>query len=245
MIRRAWKPVLGATVLVGTPAYVYYRYDRKPTLETFDISVKATGPDGKRQLVTRTIPLISKEQVDARLREHATAKSVARPGGLVWKSTTAHFSSNDPIEDANANLLIERDASDGVPVGDYLFFAVMDGHAGPHTSRVLADVLIPTVAMELAMRVNDPKASLTDAGLVQRTKAFIWPSKPAPYDSNPANVARAIEAAFTKLDTQIVNAPLDILSQAVDQETLKKRIIPDMSQHPLATSSIRTAMSGK
>ena len=245
MLRRAWKPVLGTTVLVGTPAYVYYRHYRKPTVETFDIAVKAVGPDGKRQMVTRTIPLLTKDQVDSRLHEHATAQSVARPGGLVWKSTTAHFSSNDPIEDANGNLLIERDASDGAQPGDYLFFAVMDGHAGPHTSRVLADVLIPTVAMELAMRVNDPKASLTDTGVLARVRRLVWPSTPAPNEAAPPNVARANETAFTKLDAQIVNAPLEILSHAVDEEALKKRLIPDLSQHPLATSSIRTAMSGE
>ena len=245
MLRRAWKPVLRTTVVVGTPAYVYYRYYRKPTHETFNISVKAAGPDGKRQMVTRAIPLLSKEEVDTRIRAHAAAKSIARPGGVVWKSTTARFASNDPIEDAHADLLIERDAADGAAQGDYLFFAVMDGHAGPHTSRVLADVLIPSVAMELAVRVNDPRAHAAGAGLWQRARSVLWPAVAAPYDADPANVARAIEDAFTKLDAQIVNAPLEILSQAVDQEALKKKLIPDLSQHPLAASSIRAAMSGE
>ena len=246
MLRRAWKPILGTTVLVGTPAYLYYRY-RKPTLETFDIALKAAGPDGKRQMVTHTIPLLTKDQVDSRIREHATVKAMPRPGGIVWKSTTAYFSSNDPIEDANGNLLLERDASDASPPGDYIFFAVMDGHAGPHTSRVLADVLIPTVAMELASRVNDPKANLNDPGLIQKAKSLIWSgsSPNAPYDANPANVSSAIEAAFTKLDAQIVNTPLEILYNAVDQEAFKKRQIPDLSKHPFAESSMRTAMSGQ
>ena len=61
--------MLGTTVVVGTPAYVYYRYYRKPTHETFNISVKAAGPDGKRQMVTRAIPLLSKEEVDTRIRQ--------------------------------------------------------------------------------------------------------------------------------------------------------------------------------
>lgn len=246
MLRRAWKPLLGTTVLAGTPAYIYYRYYNKPTLQTFDVSVRETGPDGKRQMVTRTIPLLTKEQVDSRLREHATSKSTARPGGIVWKSTTAYFSSNDPIEDANGNLLIERDASDNSPPGDYIFYAVMDGHAGYHTSRVLADILIPTVAMELASRINDPTANLHDTGLLQKAKSLVWSSAQAstPYDANPSNVARAIQDAFTKLDAQIVNAPLEILYHAVDQDALKKKIIPDLSGHPLATSSIQTAQSG-
>ncbi|TFK85430.1 protein serine/threonine phosphatase 2C [Polyporus arcularius HHB13444] len=243
MLRRAWKPILGTTVLVGTPAYLYYR-SRKPTLETFDISLKATGPDGKRQMVTQSIPLLTKDQIDGRIREHASAKTMPRPGGIVWKSTTAYFASNDPIEDANGSLLIERDASDASPPGDYLFFAVMDGHGGPHTSRVLADILIPTVAMELASRVNDPKANLNDSGLIHKAKSLIWSPPNVPYDANPANVSSAIEAAFTKLDAQIVNTPLEILYNAVDQEALKKRQIPDLSKHPFALSSIQTAMSG-
>ncbi|KAI0677337.1 protein serine/threonine phosphatase 2C [Trametes maxima] len=246
MLRRAWKPIVGTSVLVGAPSYVYYRYYLNPPRDTFNISVKATGPDGKRQMVTHTIPLLSKDEVDARLREHASAHSVMRHGGIVWRSATARLASNDPIEDANASLLIERDASDTSPPGDYLFFAVMDGHGGPHTSRVLSDILIPTVAMELASRINDPKATQSDAGLASKVKSLIWRSSSSsvPYDSNSENVARAIEAAFTKLDAQIVNAPLEILSHAVDPKALKKKVIPDLSQHPLAESSIRTALSG-
>ncbi|KAI0375866.1 protein serine/threonine phosphatase 2C [Pilatotrama ljubarskyi] len=244
MLRRAWKPVLGTTVLVGAPAYVYYRYYMKPTRETFTIPVKTTGPDGKRQVVTQTIPLLTKDEVDARIREHAASHTVMRHGGIVWKSETAQLASNSPIEDAHASLLIERDASDTAPPGDYLFFAVMDGHAGPHTSRVLSDVLIPTVAMELASRIKDPSAASSEAGLMAKLKALLWRSSSVPYDSDPANVARAIEAAFTKLDAQIVNTPLDILYRSVNPEDLKKKLIPDLSQHPLATSSIQAAMSG-
>ncbi|KAH9899649.1 protein serine/threonine phosphatase 2C [Cubamyces lactineus] len=246
MLRRAWKPIVGTTVLVGAPTYVYYRYYMKPTRETFTIPVKAAGPDGKRQVVTHTIPLLTKDEVDVRLREHASAHSVMRHGGIVWKSATAYLSSNDPIEDANNSLLIERDASDTAPPGDYLFFAIMDGHAGPHTSRVLADILIPTVAMELAQRINDPKTASSDTGLMQKAKSLLWrpSSSSTPYDSNSANVARAIEAAFTKLDEQIVNAPLEILYHCIDSEALKKKLIPDLSGHPLAASSMRTALSG-
>ena len=109
MLRRAWKPVLGTSVLVGTSAYVYHRFYRKPTTETFDIAVKAAGPDGKRQMATRTLPLLSKDEVDTRLRARASDKTIARPNGLVWRSTTAQFASNDPIEDAHGSLLIERD----------------------------------------------------------------------------------------------------------------------------------------
>ncbi|CDO73756.1 hypothetical protein BN946_scf185015.g84 [Trametes cinnabarina] len=209
------------------------------------INVKETGPDGRRQVVSYTIPLLTKDEVDARLRQRAESHTVMRHGGIVWKSETASLPSNDPIEDASSSMLIERDASDAAPPGDYLFFAVMDGHAGPYTSRVLSDILIPTVAMELASRINNPGAGTSDAGLLQKTKSLLTRlSSATPYDANPADVSRAIEAAFTKLDAQIVNAPLEILYRAVDQEALKKKLIPDLSNHPLAESSIRTALSG-
>ena len=110
----------------------------------------------------------------------------------------------------------------------------------------MADILIPTAAMELASRVSDPTTDKIDRGLIQKAKFLIWsPAAQTPYDANPANVSSAIEAAFKKLDGQIVDAPLEILCHNVDQDALKKKLIPDMTQHPLATSSIQITLSGK
>ncbi|KAJ2986669.1 hypothetical protein NUW54_g9679 [Trametes sanguinea] len=212
MLRRAWKPVLGTTVLAHPRDY------DPSTSRRWDLTAK------RQNRSPPPSPSSPRTRSDARLRQHAESHSVMRHGGIVWKSDTAYLPSNDPIEDASNSMLIERDASDTAPPGDYLFFAVMDGTG-------------------LASRINDPKASTSDAGLLHKAKSLLSRSS-TPYDTNPANVARAIEAAFTKLDAQIVNAPLEILYHSIDQEALKKKLIPDLSNHPLAESSIRTAMSG-
>ncbi|KAH9948406.1 protein serine/threonine phosphatase 2C [Amylocystis lapponica] len=93
MLRRAWKPVLGTTVLVGAPSYIYYRYSTRP--HTFEFPVRERGPDGKAVMKNRSTPLLSKE-------EHATA----------------YLAANNPIEDANTSTIIERDPSDLAGPGD-------------------------------------------------------------------------------------------------------------------------------
>ncbi|KZT05666.1 protein serine/threonine phosphatase 2C [Laetiporus sulphureus 93-53] len=249
MLRRAWKPVLGTALLVGAPSYLYYRhYYHKPATETFDLAMRVRGPDGRPTSVTRRLPLLSKAQADARLVEHATLKTVTRPGGVVWKQATAILASNDPIEDANASAFIHRDVADKAYPGDLLFFAVMDGHGGPETSRLLSQVLIPAVALELH-QLTSPDSTSQKAGALQTLKALLYPTSSSisaqiPLDSDPELVKRAIQDAFVNLDTELVTAPLRILSQYVDKKSLKKGAIPDLSSHPMAIASMQPAISG-
>ena len=127
MLRRAWKPIAGTVIGIGAPASLYYYYSRvKPS--TFNLQVKETGPDGKRTMVTRTFDLISTDQVEKRLKDGAIVQSTVRPGGLVWNRATSSLASNNPIEDASASAIIERDKTETGPEGDLLFFAIMDGH---------------------------------------------------------------------------------------------------------------------
>ena len=79
-------------------------------------------------MATRTFEMLSTEQVDKRLRDGAILQSTPRPGGLVWNRATASLASNNPIEDASASAIVERDQTETGPQGDLLFFAVMDGH---------------------------------------------------------------------------------------------------------------------
>jgi pyruvate dehydrogenase phosphatase len=155
MLRRAWKPILGAAVFVAPPAYIYYRYTVSDKNPTFSIKVKEKGPDGKATMVKRSFPLLSKAVVDQRINEFATFTSQPPSEGLVWKHTTAQLSSNDPIEDAHARAIITTD----LPARNLLFYAVMDGHAGFHTSRLLSQVLIPAVALELDLLSGQRDAS--------------------------------------------------------------------------------------
>jgi len=127
MLRRAWKPIAGTVIGIGAPASLYYYYSRvKPT--TFDLKVRETGPDGKRFMATRTFEMLSTDQVEKRLKDNAIIQSTIRPGGLVWNRATASLASNNPIEDASASAIIERDKTETGPEGDLLFFAIMDGH---------------------------------------------------------------------------------------------------------------------
>lgn len=246
MLRQAWKPIVTAAV-VGTPAYLYYA-SKSQHHQTFDLPVKVKGADGKPEVSTRTLPLIPMSTISARITENATVNShFTTPGGPNWRYATATLASNDPLEDANAQQVIRRDESDPSAPGDYLFFAVMDGHGGRETSQLLSRVLINAVALELNNFISKPN-STPSSGLLQNIKSQLWPSSPQPtpviLDAQPQRVSRAIEAAFIKLDTELLNAPMQILVNNLDAEARKNKVIPDLSQHPLALPSMLPAVSG-
>lgn len=245
MLRQFWKPI-ATTVAIGTPgvAYLYYRNRQ----ETFELPFKSKGPDGKPQMSSRTLPLLPLQTVEARISEHATSQSVPRPGGIVWNYTTACLASNDPIEDAHADQIVQKENSTSNP-GDYLFFAVMDGHSGPHTSQLLSRVLIKAVALELASLVADPNESIPKAGLMGRVQSTLWGGSPATQarhmlDADPESVSAAIANAFTKLDKELLNAPLQVLAINIDEDSRKNKTIPDLSEHPLALPTMLPAISG-
>ncbi|KAG6880153.1 hypothetical protein C0992_004605 [Termitomyces sp. T32_za158] len=245
MLRNAWKPV-AAAVALGGPAYVYYSYrsDRYPT---FNLPVKVKGADGRLEMTTRAIPLLPMEQLEARIKEHATEDTHHCLTGPIWRFATAALSSNDPIEDANAHQVIQRDESDPSAPGDYLFFAVMDGHSGRDTSQLLSRVLIKAVALELSNLVTDPNAQ-PNPSILQRVYSLMGSSPvqkaQAVLDANPLRVSRAIENAFTKLDTELISAPIQVLANSLDDEARKNKVIPDLSQHPLAMTAMLPAISG-
>lgn len=144
MLRRAWKPLAGATVLVGGPAYYYYYAYQRTAQSTFDLPVRVRGPDGQRMVQARQFALLSKADADARITEsgHTTARRVVAGSGAAagtWTHTTASLASNATIEDAHASAALSRPAAPGRPTtaSDLLFFTVMDGHGGYHTSRLL------------------------------------------------------------------------------------------------------------
>ncbi|KAG6878568.1 hypothetical protein C0993_003023 [Termitomyces sp. T159_Od127] len=245
MLRNAWKPITAA-VAIGGPAYVYYT-SRSDRYQTFNLPVKVKGADGRPEMTTRAIPLLPMEQLEARIREHAIENIHSGSTGPVWRFTTAALSSNDPIEDANAHQVIQRDESDPSAPGDYLFFAVMDGHSGRDTSQLLSRVLIKAVALELSNLVTDPNAQ-PNAGIMQRVYSVLG-SSPAQkaqafLDAHPLRVSRAIEDAFTKLDTELISAPIQVLANNLDAEARKNKVIPDLSQHPLAMTAMLPAISG-
>ncbi|PCH40870.1 protein serine/threonine phosphatase 2C [Wolfiporia cocos MD-104 SS10] len=248
MLKRAWKPFLVTTTVIGVPAYYYYRYSAgKPTSETFDLPIRSRDSSGKVVMTSRTFPLLSKEQADARLSEHATFKATPRPDGLIWKHATAYVASNSPIEDAYASALIPRNPSDRAYPGDLLFYAILDGHGGYDTSRLLSQVLIPAVTLELHQLRNGSSATTSSSGGMQYLRSLLYPtpnSSLGPLDADPERVAHAIQTAFINLDQELTSAPLRILAEHADKLAIQKGAIPDLSQHPMALASMLPAMSG-
>ena len=248
MLRRSWKPIVGATVLVGAPGYLYYRnvYAQHSRTETFDLAVRVRGPDGKPAIASRTMALLSKDQVEARLKEHEQAYTALRPGGILWKYHTSYYAANDPIEDANASRIVEREYANDSSAGDLLFFAVMDGHAGYHTSRLLSKTLLPAVALELSSLGKEPNTSAPQLSFLQRIIPWLRPgvTPPINFDADPKYVSLAIQTAFANLDSEIINAPLRILAEALAKQGQNTKELPDLSQHPMAMAAMYPAMSG-
>ena len=245
MFRRVWKPFT-ATLVIGGPAYYLYRsHYREP--HTFVLPIKTRGADGKLEMSTRTISLLPLKEVEARIQENSVSEIHNRPNGISWKCTTALLASNDPIEDAHSYQIIERDASDPSAPGDFFFFTVMDGHGGYHTSRLLSRILIKGVALELSALTPESN-SRPQLGLSGRLQSLLWSTRSqsvtCPLDADPHRVSLAIQDAFAKLDTELIQTPIRILANSLDEESRKMKRIPDLSKHPLALTSMLPAVAG-
>ncbi|KAA1466587.1 protein serine/threonine phosphatase 2C [Dentipellis sp. KUC8613] len=248
MFRRTWKPIAATAVFIGAPAYLYHRYStNKLKNQSFNLSVREQGPDGQPTMVTRSFPLQSKEQVESRIREFATSETAATSEGLSWKYTTARLSSNDPIEDANAQAVVTQKATPLSPAGNLMFFAVMDGHGGWQTSQLLSKVLIPAVALELsALKDASTTVPHKSSGILSSVKSLLSSKSEAstPVQADSSQITQAIQRAFSNLDAEIVNAPLRFLAANIANTQIAKGLVPDLSQHPMAMASMLPAMSG-
>jgi pyruvate dehydrogenase phosphatase len=250
MLRRAWKPVLGAAALMAPPAYYFYvSHNRSPTT-TFSIDVKEKGPDGKTHVVKRSFPLLSKLAVDQRISESpvssGTSSQTQTPSeGLVWKHTTARISSNDPVEDMYVHATISTEATSSDPARNLLFYSVLDGHAGFDTSRLLSHVLIPAVVLELSSSVaSDGGASPKTSSIFD--KYLFYPRShtlmDASQEGHVERVSQAIRKAFEDVDFEIVNGPLRVLAANVSKLDLN---VPDLGKHPMGGASMSLALSGE
>ncbi|CBQ70697.1 related to PTC5-putative 2C protein phosphatase (PP2Cs) [Sporisorium reilianum SRZ2] len=204
---------------------------------------QAGGPTNK------VINTLTNAEVDRRLTENQRSTRVDRPQGacLVARYDTNSVASNDPIEDKRAEVIVERDraVADSRPSslstspvsptpntatatanGDLCFFAVMDGHAGFHTSTLLSQKLIAFVALELdkVFREAGEYAEIAKAKSAMPSK--LWraivgggPATPSTtgsstgLDGDPEVVKRAIAKAFRGLDKEIVNTPVELLKE--------------------------------
>ena len=247
MIRRAWRPVAGSVLVVGTSSIVYRSYfSQKAAQETFPLQVRERDANGNRVSTTKNVPMLTMAEVNERLARYATQQEIFRPGGLTWKSTTAQLASNDPIEDAHAAAIVERDPLSSTPEGDFVFYSVMDGHGGPYTSKLLARILIPAVALQLHNLTNEPSTFTPKTTFLDTVKSYITnaPVKPVPFDADPTYISLAIQTAFAMVDSEIVNAPLRLIKDQIENSKSKEPI-PDLSKHPMALPAMLPALSGE
>ncbi|KZT29258.1 protein serine/threonine phosphatase 2C [Neolentinus lepideus HHB14362 ss-1] len=246
MLKRAWKPVAAATGVVGASTYLWYSSSRSINSETIGFRIRVRGADGKPTYQNMSAPLLSRDEVEKRIKDNAVLETVASGGSIRWKRATVSLASNDPIEDANVHGVIPKDLLVRGAAGDFLFFAVMDGHAGPYTSRLLTKTLIPAVSLKLSEASMDgSKDGKSAADFLKRLKSLLWSSLPSPPSNGDANSAAvALEEAFVNLDSELINAPLRVLAANIDQTAREKKILPDLSQDPMAMAAIRPALSG-
>ncbi|KAF9263707.1 protein serine/threonine phosphatase 2C [Marasmius fiardii PR-910] len=241
MLRRAWKPVVASAVTGGTAYYFY----TSSTRQTFELPVKVIGADGKPTMTNKQMPLLPMQVLNERLKQNATSETVRRPDGVTWHYSTASLPSNNPIEDASSHQIVQRDPDpEGKLVGDYLFFSVFDGHRGPETSQLLSRVLINAVALELSQLVSN--AEQPSRGVTHNLTSLLWtkssttPPQSITYEQK---VTAAIERAFTSLDYHLLNAPLTLLKEAIQNQP-KKDQVPDLSKHPMGLKTMLPAISG-
>ncbi len=110
--------------------------------------------------------------------------------------------------------------------GDLCFFAVMDGHAGFHTSTLLSQKLIAFVALELDKVFReaggvrgDRKGQKYYAEQALACHCWRWQGcyfdcwSSTGLDGDPDVVKRAIAKAFRGLDKEIVNTPVELLKE--------------------------------
>lgn len=109
---------------------------------------------------------------------------------------------------------------------------------GHHTSQLLSRVLINAVALELSTLVKD---SSRPHGLFDGIKSSLMTQ---PSSGDPKTVASTIQNAFTKLDKELLNAPVQLLANMLDESALKSKAVPDLSQHPMALATMLPAVSG-
>ncbi|CAO1614921.1 unnamed protein product [Parajaminaea phylloscopi] len=197
------------------------------------------------QRMQRVLKTLTDAEVNEKLKanELSVDLSSKKAHCLVARYDLNSVAANDPIEDRSAQIIVERDcgsrgrvnaerldpkqhpqeAGAASAVGDLAFFAIMDGHAGFHTSSYLSQKLIAFVALELekVFRETGEYAALAKAqasmpGKIWRAVAGGEPSDAAASQGihwQPEVVKRAISKAFVGLDKEICNTPVELLKE--------------------------------
>ncbi|KEI41908.1 uncharacterized protein L969DRAFT_100456 [Mixia osmundae IAM 14324] len=206
--------------------------------ETGDKS--GSGTTTATKATSKTLAMLSAEETDRRLAEHAQSFSVGRAGNPLYRYDTSFLASNDPIEDDSCSVILSRDAS-SKKTGDLMLFAVFDGHSGWQTSKYLSEHLLAYVGRELnavfageeeyakvrlaslassSSIASDGSKGNDEKGKMDRVWSFVTGSNSKTaqdtfqldeLDSDPNVTKEALRNAFRRLDSDIVNAPIKLL----------------------------------
>lgn len=206
---------------------------------SFKLSYRIRNNAGAIGTATTTIPYLSQQEVENRIGQLNKENAVTRHRGIKWRWHTAQLNSNEPIEDMIAHRIVEKHKKDG----DYMFFAVMDGHGGSWTSRLLQKVLIPSVALEIQLLSQYPDAYLAKPKTALEQLKLLVGMNPRAADDpaykgiaeDPKYVSLAMQSAFRKVDQEIINAPLRLLKNSTEQ------LLTD----PMTAPSLLPSLSGK
>ncbi|GAA6064354.1 hypothetical protein JCM10212_001835 [Sporobolomyces blumeae] len=231
--------------------------------------LEQTGQTG-----TKTLTLLTQLETDQRLTENQASFAVSRRGNPVLRYDTNHLASNSPIEDDSCCVILERDPNNESNVkGDLVFWGVFDGHSGWQTSRLLSSSLVSYVARELdaVFRSTSPYTDLlpgADGGKnprapVPSSKPSIWSllsgggsssstSRKNPnleLDTHDPILHQAIKNAFSKLDHEIVSAPVRLLEKVQKEGKLERLSNAKLDggfgiEHGEALSTLLPALSG-
>ncbi|EJU06323.1 protein serine/threonine phosphatase 2C [Dacryopinax primogenitus] len=170
----------------------------------------------------RSFPLLPHSAVHELLNAHVRSSSLVLRGGKKWSWNVAQVSSNEPCEDGHAEMIISRDEPSaketGKDKGEMLYFAVMDGHAGPWTSELLQKTLIPTVALEMdALMKGLPSPLLPPKSTFLNISPLLPSFLRTDGTAQPALVEQALRRAYTQLDRTIVSSALALLDLPKDK----------------------------
>ncbi|GAA5985618.1 hypothetical protein JCM5350_004110 [Sporobolomyces pararoseus] len=190
--------------------------------------LEQTGATG-----TKTLALLSPAETNLRLTENQASFAVSRRGNPVLRYDTNHLASNSPIEDDSCCVILERDSKNSKIKGDLVFWGVFDGHSGWQTSRLLSSSLVSYVARELdaVFRSTSPYTDLlpnnssSSQPSSSSSKPSIWSlfggggsssqtKRPdLELDTHDPILHEAIKTAFSKLDQEIIQAPVRLLEK--------------------------------
>ncbi|GAA5973344.1 hypothetical protein JCM11641_003084 [Rhodosporidiobolus odoratus] len=204
---------------------------------------------------TKTLTLLTQSEANDRLKENEASFAVSRRNNPLLRYDTNNLASNSPIEDDSCCVILERDSASKVK-GDLVFFGVFDGHSGWQTSRLLSSSLVSYVAKELDSvfrGVDDYSSLLPSPSSPSSKSSSVWsmfthappPIKPQ-LDQHDPVMQQALKNAFSKMDQEIVSAPVRLLDKLQ-----KEGKLPSMSvsngigvEQSAALSALLPALSG-